>query len=135
VIVVSDTSPLNYLVLIDAVDVLPVIFEWVYVPPSVIVELSSQKTPDTVQQWAASPPEWLQVVAPTTRLPSTARLGDGEADALSFDQKTPADKHASTARTDSSGSRAGYGSQARLESAGRKTLRSWHTGLTAFAAF
>jgi predicted nucleic acid-binding protein len=37
-IVVSDTSPLNYLVLISAIDVLPKLLEQVYVPPSVVVE-------------------------------------------------------------------------------------------------
>ena len=83
-IVVSDTCPLNYLVLINAIDVLPAIFEEVYVPPSVMVELTRLKTPDQVRQWAASPPEWLKIEAPTTRLASTARLGDGEADALSL---------------------------------------------------
>jgi predicted nucleic acid-binding protein len=84
VIVVSDTSPLNYLVLINVVDVLPSIFEQVYVPPSVIAELSRSKTPKAVRDWAISPPDWLKIVPPTTRLPSTISLGDGEADALSL---------------------------------------------------
>ena len=35
-IVVSDTTPLNYLVLIDAVDVLPKLFEVVYTPATVL---------------------------------------------------------------------------------------------------
>jgi len=84
VIVVSDTTPLNYMVLINVVDVLPSIFELVYVPPSVMVELTRLKTPELVRDWAASPPGWLQVVAPTHRLTSTVSLGDGEADALSL---------------------------------------------------
>ena len=83
-IVVSDTTPLNYMVLINVVDVLPSIFELVYVPPSVMVELTRLKTPELVRDWAASPPGWLQVVAPTHRLTSTVSLGDGEADALSL---------------------------------------------------
>jgi predicted nucleic acid-binding protein len=84
VIVVSDTSPLNYLVLINVVDVLPSIFRQVYIPPSVIVELTRSKTPELVRDWATTPPAWLKVVAPAKRLPSTASLGDGEADALSL---------------------------------------------------
>jgi predicted nucleic acid-binding protein len=84
VIVVSDTSPLNYMVLINVIDVLPSIFSRVYVPPSVIVELTRSKTPQLVREWAGAPPNWLTVAAPTNRLPSTASLGDGEADALSL---------------------------------------------------
>lgn len=48
-IVVSDTSPLNYLVLIYEIEVLPKLFEQVYIPPSVIVELTRLKTPDPVR--------------------------------------------------------------------------------------
>ena len=39
---VSDTSPLNYLVLIEAVEVLPALFGRVVVPPAVIEELQAQ---------------------------------------------------------------------------------------------
>jgi predicted nucleic acid-binding protein len=84
VIVVSDTTPLNYLVLIKAVEVLPKLFDQVYAPPSVIEELTRQKAPVAVRTWAQSPPVWLKIVAPTTRLASTNLLGDGEADALSL---------------------------------------------------
>ena len=83
-IVVSDTSPLNYLVLIDAVGALPKLFDEVLVTPSVMSELSSLKTPPKVKQWSNSPPAWLKVAAPSTRLPFTARLDAGEADALSL---------------------------------------------------
>jgi predicted nucleic acid-binding protein len=83
-IVVSDTSPLNYLLLIAEVDLLPKLFEKVYIPPSVIEELTHLKTPDVVRAWALSPPVWLTIVAPSSRLPSTRSLGNGEADALSL---------------------------------------------------
>ena len=83
-IVVSDTSPLNYLVLINAIDVLPGLFEEIYIPPSVISELNQSKTPEVVREWAKSPPAWLTIIAPNSRLASTARLGNGEADALSL---------------------------------------------------
>jgi predicted nucleic acid-binding protein len=83
-IVVSDTTPLNYLVLIHAIDVLPPLFSEVYVPPSVITELTRLKTPPIVKLWAQNPPPWLKVAAPSMRLPSTIRLDDGEADALSL---------------------------------------------------
>lgn len=83
-IVVSDTTPLNYLVLIKAVDVLPKLFRHVYAPRAVLRELNHPKTPEIVRRWADSPPSWLKVVDPSSRLPSTVRLGPGEADAISL---------------------------------------------------
>jgi predicted nucleic acid-binding protein len=38
-LVVADTSPLNYLILIDAIDVLPQLYGVIVVPGQVIVEL------------------------------------------------------------------------------------------------
>ena len=55
-IVVTDTTPLNYLVLIKTIDVLPKLFQQVYAPPSVMGELSRPKTPDSVRDWAKSVP-------------------------------------------------------------------------------
>lgn len=43
--VVSDSSPLNYLVLIDAVNVLPRIFSQVIIPEAVKRELTCSDTP------------------------------------------------------------------------------------------
>ena len=48
-LVVSDTSPLNYLVLIDAIDVLPLLFQAVCVPPTVHKELSDLRSPDAAR--------------------------------------------------------------------------------------
>src|SRR5688572_14580004 len=82
-IVVSDTTPLNYLVLINAADVLPKLFDQVYAPSAVLRELAHVKAPAAVRQWAGAPPTWLTVADPVARLPSTARLDDAEADAIS----------------------------------------------------
>ena len=60
-IVVSDTTPLNYLILIASVDVLRVLFGRLYAPAAVIEELLHSKTPSVVRMWAGSPPEWLTV--------------------------------------------------------------------------
>jgi predicted nucleic acid-binding protein len=49
VIVVSDTSPLNYLLLIQAIDVLPQLFREVLVPTAVVMELSNSKAPAIVR--------------------------------------------------------------------------------------
>src|SRR5438046_709045 len=83
-IVVSDTTPLNYLVLINAAEVLPKLFEQVYVPTSVLRELSHARTPEAVRVWSQSPPHWLKVADPSVRLSSTASLDIGEADAISL---------------------------------------------------
>jgi predicted nucleic acid-binding protein len=84
VIVVSDTTPLNYLVLIQAVDALPRLFEEVYAPPSVLREMNDTRAPAQVRAWATAPPAWLKQAEPQTRLLSTLRLGDGEGDAISL---------------------------------------------------
>lgn len=83
-IVVSDTSPLNYLVLISSVDVLPALFDEVYTPPDVVRELLHPATPEPVLRWAQSPPPWLRVVTPATPLAASAGLGPGEASAIAL---------------------------------------------------
>jgi predicted nucleic acid-binding protein len=83
-IVVSDTTPLNYLVVIGAVNTLPALFVEVFVPKAVVRELNHAKAPQSVQRWAANPPGWLRVEDPVTRLESTIDLDDGEADAISL---------------------------------------------------
>jgi len=84
VIVVSDTSPLNYLVLIDAIEILPKLFLEVHAPTQVMVELNRRRTPEAVRQWALTPPEWLHVSTPLTTLASSIDLDLGEAQAISL---------------------------------------------------
>jgi predicted nucleic acid-binding protein len=83
-IVVSDTTPLSYLILINTVDILPKLFDEVYVPTSVLRELADARAPAGVRQWTQSPPAWLRIEDPALRLPSTASLDPGEADAISL---------------------------------------------------
>jgi predicted nucleic acid-binding protein len=60
-IVVADTSPLNYLVLIDEVDLLPALFGRVLLPQAVLQELQHPKTSLKVREWATRLPQWLEV--------------------------------------------------------------------------
>ena len=60
-IVVSDTSPLNYLVLIDEIELLPKLFGQVLIPQIVLDELGGDGAPDKVHEWLQSPPDWLVV--------------------------------------------------------------------------
>ena len=47
-VVVADTSPLNYLVLIGRIDVLRDLYGSVLVPPEVLAELSASRSPALV---------------------------------------------------------------------------------------
>src|SRR4029453_1874164 len=55
-LVVADTSPLNYLVLIQQDTLLPTLYERVMIPPAVHEELQRPRTPQAVRQWVAHPP-------------------------------------------------------------------------------
>lgn len=48
-IVVADTSPINYLILIEAIDVLPALYQKIVVPTAVYDELQSDATPAEVR--------------------------------------------------------------------------------------
>jgi predicted nucleic acid-binding protein len=50
-IVVSDNSPLQYLILIECIDALPVLYGQVLTTPQVIDELNQAQTPDVVRAW------------------------------------------------------------------------------------
>ncbi len=55
-IVVSDTSPLNYLILIGHAEILPALFSRVVAPPAVVAEMLQPGAPEVVANWATSPP-------------------------------------------------------------------------------
>jgi len=82
-IVVADTSPLNYLVLIEEVGLLPAIFGNVLVPTSVFHELQHPRTSLKVREWVANLPVWVEVrpVGLVTNLTLLA-LDPGERDAI-----------------------------------------------------
>ena len=89
-IVVSDTSPLNYLVLIGADHILLLVFGQVIAPPEVLIELLHAKAPRMVQSWAANPPEWLETRSPAN-VRQFGRLGPGESAAIALAQEIRAD--------------------------------------------
>ena len=91
-IVVADTSPLRYLILIEHVHVLPALYGQVVVPPAVIVELNQERTPDLVKTWLSAMPEWLHVQAPRQALTSRLTvLGAGEREAITLAVELSAD--------------------------------------------
>lgn len=60
-IVVSDTSPICYLLLIDQIDVLPTLYQAVIIPQAVLDELKAFESPSIVKNWIAHPPNWLEI--------------------------------------------------------------------------
>jgi predicted nucleic acid-binding protein len=62
-LVVADTSPLNYLVLIGHIDLLPSLFERIFVPRIVHDELRHDEAPESVRRWIEQPPSWLEIVS------------------------------------------------------------------------
>jgi predicted nucleic acid-binding protein len=60
-LVIADTGPLNYLILIGHIDLLPVLFEKVVLPTTVQSELASSKAPPLVRHWIANRPAWVEV--------------------------------------------------------------------------
>ena len=60
-LVIADTGPLNYLILIGHIGLLPVLFEKVVLPTTVQSELASSKAPPFVRDWVADLPAWVEV--------------------------------------------------------------------------
>jgi predicted nucleic acid-binding protein len=83
-IVVSDTSPINYLVLIEFQDLLPKLFGRILIPKAVERELRAHGTPEPVRQFVASAPDWLEVRS-APEVPATLEhLDSGEREALAL---------------------------------------------------
>lgn len=84
-IVVSDTSPLCYLLLIDLIEVLPQLFERVIIPQKVRDELLAADAPKVVREWIFQPPNWLEVQTITGQFdPALNQLDMGEQEAITL---------------------------------------------------
>ena len=81
-IVIADTSPLHYLILIQVEDVLPRLFQRVLIPDEVYAELRHPGAPAAVRQWIAEPPPWLEIQSAATAPDAIADLDAGEAAAI-----------------------------------------------------
>jgi predicted nucleic acid-binding protein len=60
-IIVSDTSPINYLVLIGEIEILRKLAGQVIIPQAVYRELQDPHTPQQVKDWIDSGPAWIEV--------------------------------------------------------------------------
>ena len=84
-IVIADTGPINYLIQIQEIEILPVLYGRILVPASVCDELKHPRAPEAVRSWINQPPAWLEVRTPAN-LPDPelagAHLDAGERDAI-----------------------------------------------------
>jgi predicted nucleic acid-binding protein len=89
-VIVADTSPLSYHVLIGLIDVLPKLFNRVLVPDEVIRELRASAAPPDVRAWAEALPEWIDV-SPAGQADSEdmPHLDPGERAAITLAQVHP----------------------------------------------
>lgn len=88
-IIVSDTSPIRYLLLIDQIDLLPQLYGQIIIPAEVRDEMQSVNAPLELQQWIANSPTWLSVQ--NVAIPSDDtlnRLDPGEQAAIASIQRT-----------------------------------------------
>jgi predicted nucleic acid-binding protein len=91
-IVISNTSPINYLVLIGHTDLLPKLFQQIIIPQAVYDELSDASAPSLVQDWVAAPPDWLRIrTVNQTSDPIIDLLDPGERAAILLAQELRAD--------------------------------------------
>lgn len=92
IVVVADTSPLNYLVQINREHILPALYERVFVPTAVFDELAHPGALAAVRLWLDSRPPWLVVrpAAPAVD-PALSRLDPGEREAIQLARQEHAD--------------------------------------------
>ena len=80
-VVVADTSPINYLVLIDCIDVLRRLYAHVVIPEEVLKELNSDGAPPQVAAWIRTRPEWIEVRPAATNVRLPVQVGEDQLDA------------------------------------------------------
>ncbi len=83
-IVVADTGPLHYLVLVEAVEVLTPLYSRVIVPQMVASELRNVAAPAAVRGWIGQPPPWLEILPDPPPDPNLASLDPGERAAITL---------------------------------------------------
>lgn len=70
-IVVADSGPLHYLILLEQVELLQRFYGQVLVPEPVASELADRAAPNIVREWITRPPTWVDVRPVTSEAVST----------------------------------------------------------------
>ena len=92
-IVVADSSPLHYLILLDHAEVLRSLYGNVLIPDAVAAELRAAGSPRSVREWVEHHPSWLRVVAvaPEDIVMVADELDMGERAAIALAERTGAE--------------------------------------------
>lgn len=91
-LVIADTGPLNYLVIIDAIEILPKLFDTIFIPMAVRDELNDVDAPAIVQKWTSHTPAWLEVRPnPDNDIKTTPSINKGERAAIALASSLKAD--------------------------------------------
>jgi len=83
-VVVADTSPINYLVLIGAAEVREQLYRQIVIPEDVFIELTDRGAPSEVREWAANYPDWVEVRNSPRPDAALRELDAGEAAAITL---------------------------------------------------
>jgi predicted nucleic acid-binding protein len=90
-IVVADTTPLRYLIVIGRDHLLPALYGRVLIPPAVAEELNQPSTPTVVRNWLLAAPGWLEIRSPNRSLGDEVDLDAGEREAIALAEDLGAD--------------------------------------------
>jgi predicted nucleic acid-binding protein len=91
-LVVADTTPLNYLILIGHIDILAPLYGQVIIPQAVAAELRHPRAPTRVRAWVDALPLWCAIrQAQGNPDPAFMSLGAGEREALMLVRELGAD--------------------------------------------
>lgn len=91
-IVVSDTTPIHYLILIGKDPILPQLFSEVIIPDVVLSEMTHPNAPVAVREWVSSKPGWATVRSGSEDLSKgITGLGKGETSAIAIAVEVGAD--------------------------------------------
>ncbi|HLA94073.1 MAG TPA: DUF3368 domain-containing protein [Pyrinomonadaceae bacterium] len=92
-IVIADTSPVRYLILLGHAELLPKLYGSVVVPAAVCAELSSDGSPETVRIFCSNRPQWLEIKVLSRPVSSSLLelLDPGESEAIELAEEIGAD--------------------------------------------
>jgi len=90
-LVISDASPLRYLILVGRVELLRELYSRIIIPSAVHRELNHGSAPEAVRRWSGTLPTWVEVRTPEHITPQSATLDAGEREALSLAIELQAD--------------------------------------------
>ena len=90
IVVVADSGPVRYLAVLNAIGVLPKLYDRIILPRSVVEELSHPHAPVEAREWAGNLPSWAEV-RQARQIGLAAVLDAGEAEAIAIAEELRAD--------------------------------------------